>query len=944
MQRYKAHTSHPLLVALAVLALSACGGNNNNNSPAVADAPAPDPEPTSVQLRGPIDQVLPASVLDTGALAARALPSEVLDTRNFSSEESTTGTEVTLITDLSADQEVLLGGASFDSDANPGAAATGDITVDTSTGEVSGEVVYSGFTDAVTMVHIHDGFAGSNGPVIVGLEASGSDRFVVPAGTILDSGQLGAFNNGRLYLNLHTPSNPGGELRGQLVPGNVLVLTSTLAGEQENPPVETEATGRGYLTVNTDTGNVWANVIAEGLTATMAHIHSGTAGVNGPVIIGLEDISEDVGNATGTVWTSPVPSFAQSVAGLSSGNYYFNVHTEANPSGELRGQLAAPEVQVLRAEVESNQEVPPVASTATGVGYLTVNTDTSAVSARVNLEGLSAIMAHIHQGFAGANGPVIIGLEDVSEADAPGTAWAAPDGSTAQSVTGLFNGNYYFNIHSEANPSGELRGQLVGPDTSALRTELEGRQENPAVETDSGGVGYLTFNAVTDQIWANVRNTGFEATMAHIHSGSAGTNGPVIIGLEDISATVDGAAPGSVWTSPAGSVAQSVGGINAGNYYFNVHSAANPSGEVRGQLVGNNWQVLRTELEGSQEVPAVTSDAGGVGYLTVGELSGAVRATVNLQGFSATMAHIHQGWAGANGPVIIGLEDTSADSGAETGTVWSTPAGSTAQSVTGLLRGAYYFNAHSAANPSGEVRGQLTGSASTVFRSELETRQVVATAPAAEGDGSGTVGYLTFVDEAVPALAVRVRTDFVADGGSVLRGSFAGIEGAPQILLEDLDSADPGRSFGAGLGTEAPAEVASADGLFAGAYAFEMSSGTNPDGAVRGQLAGPDVVAIRSDITGDNALPDPVSTDATAVGYVTLDRAAGEFRSNVRVADLDEIDAVTITRATETETLFSLEQSAEDPNLFTSNPQPPVNQDGLENGAYAFQVTGTETP
>ena len=65
--------------------------------------------------------------------------------------------------------------------------------------------------------------------------------------------------------------------------------------------------------------------------------------------------------------------------------------------------------------------------------------------------------------------------------------------------------------------------------------------------------------------------------MAHIHEGAAGANGPVIVPL-----TKDG----DTYKVPAGAKLTSaqLASFKAGNLYVNVHSAANPGGEIRGQL------------------------------------------------------------------------------------------------------------------------------------------------------------------------------------------------------------------------------------------------------------------------------------------------------------------------------------------------------------------------
>ena len=82
-------------------------------------------------------------------------------------------------------------------------------------GAVSGSVTTTGI--AGTMAHIHMAEKGKNGPVIVPLTKNG-DTYAVPEGRKLTAEQLKAFKEGRLYVNVHSVANKGGEIRAQLQP------------------------------------------------------------------------------------------------------------------------------------------------------------------------------------------------------------------------------------------------------------------------------------------------------------------------------------------------------------------------------------------------------------------------------------------------------------------------------------------------------------------------------------------------------------------------------------------------------------------------------------------------------------------------------------------------------------------------------------------------------
>jgi hypothetical protein len=95
-----------------------------------------------------------------------------------------------------------------------------DITVNKDM-TVSGKVMTSGVVG--TMAHIHNGKAGSNGPVIVTLTKSGDNGWTVPAGSKLSETEFKAFMADELYVNVHSAENKGGEIRGQLMPSKPMM-------------------------------------------------------------------------------------------------------------------------------------------------------------------------------------------------------------------------------------------------------------------------------------------------------------------------------------------------------------------------------------------------------------------------------------------------------------------------------------------------------------------------------------------------------------------------------------------------------------------------------------------------------------------------------------------------------------------------------------------------
>ena len=106
--------------------------------------------------------------------------------------------------------------------------------------------------------------------------------------------------------------------------------------------------------------------------------------------------------------------------------------------------------------LSGNDEVPPVTTSASGSGSVKV-ADDKTVSGSVTTKGMTATAAHIHEGEAGKNGPVVITLTKAGD-----DKWVVPDGSKFSDAQyeSYKAGKLYVNVHSAAHKDGEIRGQL----------------------------------------------------------------------------------------------------------------------------------------------------------------------------------------------------------------------------------------------------------------------------------------------------------------------------------------------------------------------------------------------------------------------------------------------------------------------------------------------------
>lgn len=363
----------------------------------------------------------------------------------------------------------------------------------------------------------------------------------------------------------------------------------------------------------------------------------------------------------------------------------------ASCGGSSTDSAIAPDPITRSATLTGDQEVPSVLSAATGTGTLTLDRSTGALTGSLTLDGMTATAAHVHQGAAGANGGVVVGLSET----APGT-WSVPASTvlTESQMASFEAGTLYFNAHSAAHASGEIRGQIG---REAYYASLSGAQEVPPTASGATGTGSVVFDPVTNSLTGSIALSGMSASAAHIHTGTVGANGGIAVHLSE------SPAGSGTWIVPANTVlteAQAAS-LRAGEFYFNAHAPAFPAGEIRGQI---NRKVRHANLTGAQEVPPTASAATATGFLSVDPATRAVSGRITVSGVTPTAAHVHQGATGSNGGVQVHLVQSATDT-----SVWAVPANTilTVDQYRAFLEGNLYFNVHSAAFPAGEIRGQI---------------------------------------------------------------------------------------------------------------------------------------------------------------------------------------------------------------------------------------------
>lgn len=114
--------------------------------------------------------------------------------------------------------------------------------------------------------------------------------------------------------------------------------TAWIGGNFENPPVDTAVTATAVFTYTAGTGVIdYAVTFTSPIVLTAAHFHSGAAGLNGGVAVGIATGDTTFGPGDPLIGSVALP--AAHLPALLKGELYVNFHTAANPGGEIRGQV-----------------------------------------------------------------------------------------------------------------------------------------------------------------------------------------------------------------------------------------------------------------------------------------------------------------------------------------------------------------------------------------------------------------------------------------------------------------------------------------------------------------------------------------------------------------------------------------------------------------------------
>ncbi len=401
---------------------------------------------------------------------------------------------------------------------------------------------------------------------------------------------------------------------------------------------------------------------------------------------------------------------------------------------------------------------------------------------------------------------------------------------------------------------------LEQANTPALATTftaaLTGDQENPSVDGDGSGTGAFVLDREGLHYRVTVNGLTGDIRASHFHNAAAGTNGGVVHAISD---AFDGNTASGTWPIDPAMIAELV----AGNIYVNVHTAAHPGGEVRGQVTLASGVGFWAALDGGQENPPVDGEGSGTGvfvwdgeglhyWVTVDGLTGDIRA-----------AHFHNAAAGENGGVVRGITD-SFDGNTAAG-VWTSTDDSplTSERVGELLAGNLYVNVHTAAHGGGEIRGQVVLTSGVRMVAGLGADQEVHSVTS---DGTGT-GMFTYDGS---SLAYRITVNGLS--GEISAAHFHNAaEGEDGDVVRNISfngttasGAWPPTGFGQRLTAELLTE------LISGNIYVNVHTEGNPAGEIRGQVTMTPGVGFMAGLDGGQENP-PLDVDGMGTAALNWD-------------------------------------------------------------------------
>ena len=533
--------------------------------------------------------------------------------------------------------------------------------------------------DTATVMHVHRAPAGANGPIAFDMGDPTSPVIATWNGmTPADVADLLA---GNLYLNIHTAGRPAGEIRGQILPRTVDTVAFTADSSQVVPPGATSATANCTADLSAAADQLAITCTHNLPAPNAAHVHQGERGTNGPAVFTFASPTSPINES--------VPMTPRLVADFAAELLYLDIHAPGTGEGtaqEIRGQIGAPAVQITTGTIRINKATSPAGGT--GFGF-TDNVPGSPGTFTLNHGGAQTFL----------NVPA--GTYTITENANAGYALTDVDCGDNDSVGNPFARNATINLQAGETVDCTFTNLQNVAAPALFVFHLSGDQEVPPTNSTARGGCFGQLDQAARTFSLICTHNVDAPTLAHIHRGATGVNGPVAFDLGNPDSPIE-----ATWTNMS---AADIADLLAGNFYVNIHTGGRPGGEIRGQILTRTVDSFAFAANANQEVPPTDSTATGNCSADLADNALSVFVQCSHDVDNITSIHLHDAPPGIDGPIVFQFPATSTFNG----NVPLTP-----RLIADFAAGFLYVNIHSVDYDTGEIRGQLFGTEAPAMHAE----------------------------------------------------------------------------------------------------------------------------------------------------------------------------------------------------------------------------------
>ncbi len=414
---------------------------------------------------------------------------------------------------------------------------------------------------------------------------------------------------------------------------------------------ETTGEGKGVasflLNGTRDTLAVNIGLISMSGNATSVGIYSGEIGELGIQVV---DLSAFISNNKVTTYITGT-QLDEILINLFNETLYVQVTSDANPLGEIRGQINLERDLNYVASLTGLEVVPELIGFSYGLGSFSLNHEAKNLNFNIVLQELSSplLSVKLYSGAKGENGSEVADL----------TAFAAGNLVSGQIIPApemldeLYNKHIYLLISTDAHPEGELRAQLENFKGLSFDAVVDGAQMVPAIVTPAKGVCVIRLSPAMDTLFYDIvlDNINSAIDYAHLHIGEYGlAYGALQV---DFSSAINGNSIKGIKTS-LGVSESTITKLLTSNLTLIVHTGDYPGGEIRGQIVRYARKGFVVNLEGSQVVSPVATSAYGNGIVSISRNEDNLHYNFVAGGLEseATGSYLSNNIFGQNGPII----------------------------------------------------------------------------------------------------------------------------------------------------------------------------------------------------------------------------------------------------------------------------------------------------